>query len=367
LRLSTVKFLRRVQPVQHRGEYAVTNESETWQQHPMENRLTRPSIYITQPVAESAVERLRNVADVEVNPDASRVPDKKLVIAEIRKHDILFALLHDNIDRDVIAANPRLRAIATMAINPANVDLKEATARKIPVSAIAGAAVVETTADMTFALMLAAARNIPQADRFLRGGGFPGAQSSYFLGAAVFGKTLGLVGGRGRIGRAVAHRARGFNMHILYFGPNRMEQAEEERLQMTYMPLDQLLMESDFVSIHASMRPETHHLIGEREFSLMKKTGILINTSRGPIVDEAALARALATKRIASAGLDVFENEPQVHPELISLQNVVMVPHMGSAVREVREPMANEVVDNILAILDGKPPPGCVNPEIYSD
>ena len=326
----------------------------------------RPSIYITQPVAESAIERLRKVAEVEVNPDASRVLDKELTIAAVRKHDILFALLHDRIDRDVIAANPKLRAIASMALNPTNIDVKEATA-KIPVLVIAGAAVVETTADITFALLLAAARNVPQADRFLRGGGFPGAQSSYFLGAAVFGKTLGLIGGRGRIARAVARRARGFDMRILYCGPNRMEQAEEKHLQMTYLPLDQLLKESDFVSIHASMRPETHHLIGERELNLMKPTAILINTSRGPIVDEVALARALAGKHIAAAGLDVFENEPKVEPGLIQLQNIVMVPHIGSAVREVREAMANEVVDNILAILNDKRPPGCVNPEVYSN
>jgi glyoxylate reductase len=326
----------------------------------------RPSIYITQPVAESAIERLRKVADVEVNPDASRVPDKELVIAGVRKHDILFALLHDKIDRDVIAANPKLRAIATMAINPANVDVKEATARNIPVLMIAGAAVVEPTADITLALLLAAARNIPQADRFLRQGGFPGSQSSYFLGAGVSGKTLGLVGGRGRIARAVARRARGFDMHILYCGPNRMEQAEEKQLQMTYLPLDQLLKESDFVSIHASLHPQTHHLIGERELGLMKRTAILVNTSRGPIVDEAALARALAEQRIASAGLDVFENEPQVNPGLIPLQNVVMIPHLGSAVPEVREAMANEVVDNILAILDGKRPQSCANPEVYA-
>ena len=136
---------------------------------------------------------------------------------------------------------------------------------------------------------------------------------------------------------------------------------------MTYLPLDQLLKESDFVSIHASMRPETHHLVGERELNLMKPTAILINTSRGPIVDEAALTRALAGKHIAAAGLDVFENEPKVEPGLILLQNVVMVPHIGSAVREVREAMANEVVDNILAILNDKRPAGCVNPEIYSN
>jgi glyoxylate reductase len=253
-----------------------------------------------------------------------------------------------------------------MAIVPANIDVKEATARKIPVSVIAGAAVVETTADIAFALMLAAARHIPQADRFLREGGFPGAQSAYFLGVSVYGKTLGLVGGRGKIARAVARRARGFDMRILYCGPNRMDAAEEKPLQMTYVPIERLLKESDFVSVHASMRPETKHLIGERELGQMKPTAILINTSRGPIVDEAALVRALAEKKIAGAGLDVYENEPQVHPGLIPLPNAVLVPHLGSAVKEVREAMANEVVDNILLMLEGKPPKSCANPEVFS-
>jgi glyoxylate reductase len=226
---------------------------------------------------------------------------------------------------------------------------------------------VESTADIAFALLLAAARNIPQGDRFLRAGGFPGAQSSYFLGHGVHGKTLGLVGGRGRIARAVARRARGFDMTTLYWGPRRMEETEENELGASYVELDELLGRADFVSVHAAMRPETRHLIGARELGLMKRTAILVNTARGPIVDEAALARALAEKRIAAAGLDVFENEPAVHPELLKLQNVVMVPHLGSAVREVRETMANEVVDNILAILAGERPPKCVNPEIYGE
>lgn len=328
--------------------------------------MTRAKIFITQPVAESALARLREVADVEVNPDASRVPDKETVIKGVRKHDILFCLLHDKIDRDVIAANPNLRAIASMTITPDNIDLREATARKIPVTVVAPLA-VESTADIAFALLLAAARRVPQAERFLRDGGFPGSQSSYFVGAGVHGKVLGLIGGKGRIGRAVARRARGFDMHVLYWGPNRMDEADEQKLHMTYVPFRQLLEQSDFVSIHAAMRPETYHLIGERELGLMKPTAILVNTARGPIVDEAALAQALADRRIAAAGLDVYENEPSISPGLLALQNVVMVPHLGSAVHEVRETMANEVVDNILAILDGKRPPKCVNPEIYSD
>ena len=326
----------------------------------------RPTIFITQPIADSAIARLREVAEVEINPDASRAPDKEALIAGARNHDILFCLLHDKIDRDVIAANPNLRAIATMSITPDNIDIPEATARRIPVTVVAPLA-VESTADIAFALLLAAARNIPQGDSFLRKGGFPGAQSSYFLGTGVHGKVLGIVGGRGRIGRAVAKRARGFDMRVLYWGPRRMKEEDEQQLQLTYVPFEQLLKESDFVSIHAAMRAETHHLIGERELGLMKSTAILVNTARGPIVDEAALVHALEEKRIAAAGLDVFENEPELHPGLAGLQNVVMVPHLGSAVREVRETMANEVVDNILAILEGKPPLKCVNPEIYSD
>lgn len=328
--------------------------------------MTKPKIYVTQPIAESALERLRDVAEVEINPDASKVPDKELLIAGAKKCDILFSLLHDKIDADVINANPDLKAVASMSITPDNIDLTAATARKIPVTVVAPHA-VEATADIAFALLLTTARHIPQADRFVRERGFPGAQSSYFVGSGVHGKTIGLVGGRGRIGQATGRRARGFDMKVLYWGPNRMDQADEQALQASYMPLDELLAQSDYVSVHAAMRPETHHLISDREFNLMKPSAIVINTARGPIVDEAALARALTEKRIAGAGLDVFEHEPDVHPDLLKMKNVVMVPHLGSAVHEVRETMANEVVDNIVAIIDGRQPHRCVNPEIYAD
>ena len=325
----------------------------------------RPTIFVTQPVADSAIARLRDVADVDVNPDASRIPDKQTIIAGVRNHDLLFSLLHDEIDADVIAANPDLRAVASMSITPDRIDIAAATKRKIPVTVVAPLA-VNSTADMAFGLMLAAARHIPQAVEFLRGGGFPGAQSSYFVGVSVFGKTLGLVGGRGRIARAVAKRARGFDMKILYWGPNRMDEAEEQELGMTYVPFEDLFKQSDFVSVHAAMRPETRHLIGRKELGLMKSSAIIVNTSRGPIIDEAELVSALKEKRIAGAGLDVYENEPEIHPGLLEVSNAVTVPHLGSAVDEVRETMANEVVDNIFAILDGKQPPKCVNPEIYS-
>jgi glyoxylate reductase len=172
------------------------------------------------------------------------------------------------------------------------------------------------------------------------------------------------VGGGGRIGSAVARRARGFGMRVLYWTPRRKPESVERELAMTYAPLDQLLEESDFVSLHSPLRPETRHQIGGRELALMKPTAFLINTARGAIVDEAALARALKKRQIAGAGLDVFEHEPDVTPVLLQMANVVTTPHLGSAVVEVREQMANIVVDNILALLDGKTPPNCVNPEV---
>jgi glyoxylate reductase len=325
--------------------------------------LMRPRIFITQPVARSAIERLRRVASVKVNPDSSRIIPKKTLVGAVRKSDILFSLLHDRIDRDVIAANPKLRAVASQSITPDNIDVAEATRRKIPVTVVPPI-VAEATADINFGLMLMVARRMVEGDRLVHKGRFPGSQSSHLAGAAVYGKTIGLVGGGGRIGSAVARRARGFGMDVLYWAPRRKPESVERELAMTYAPLDQLLKESDFVSLHSPLRAETRHQIGGRELALMKPTAFLINTARGAIVDEAALARALKKRQIAGAGLDVFEHEPDVTPALLQMANVVATPHLGSAVVEVREQMANIVVDNILALLDGKTPPNCVNPEV---
>jgi glyoxylate reductase len=326
----------------------------------------RSRIFVTQPVVESALERLRSVADVEVNPDNNHVLAKDKLCAAVREHDILFALLHDTVDSDVLTANPKLRAVASMSANADRIDLAAATARRIPVTVIPAVAVTEATADLHFGLLLAVARRIVEGDRLIQAGFFPGAQSNRLAGARVSGKVLGLVGGRGRIGQAVARRAAGFGMRILYFGPHRMAEADEVKLGMTFVPLDQLLVESDFVSLHPTLKPETLHLIGERELRLMKRTAFLINSSRGPIVDEKALARVLADKQIAGAGLDVFENEPAIEPGLLNLTNVVLTPHLGSAVMEVRETMTHIVVDNIMAILQGLKPPNCINPEVYA-
>jgi glyoxylate reductase len=322
-------------------------------------------VFVTQPVAASALARLRTIAEVTVNPDASRVIAKDRLIAGTQACDILFSLLHDPVDGEVIAANPALRAIASMSITPDNIDVAAATARRIPVTVVPALA-VESTADIHFALLLAVARRLVEGHQAVRAGIFPGSQSSHLLGAGVHGKTIGLVGGRGRIGQAVAARARGFSMRVLYCGPQPMEDADEKRLGAEYVSLDRLLAEADFVSLHPPLTAATRHMIAARELSLMKPTAYLINTSRGAVVDEAALAAALAERRIAGAGLDVFEHEPRVAPALTGLANVVLTPHLGSAVVEVRAAMAEAVVDNIAAVLAGRTPPNIVNPEVLA-
>jgi glyoxylate reductase len=327
--------------------------------------MSRPRVFITQPVAPSAILRLQGVAEVEWNPDPVHIMGKEELCAAVRRHDILFCLLHDRVDRDVIAANPELRAIASMKITPSDIDVAAAISRRIPVTVIPSV-VTEATADIHFALLLAVARRLVEGDRLVRAGVFPGSQSSYLEGAGVSGKTIGLIGGGGRIGRAVARRAVGFSMRVLYWAPRRNTESEEREAGINYVPFEQLLAESDFVSMHAPLTPETRHLMGAREFGLMQPSAFFINTARGAVVDEAALVRALTERRIAGAGLDVFEHEPKVDPALLAMPNVVLTPHLGSAVREVRETMAHLVVDNILALLEGKRPPNCWNPEIYT-
>lgn len=327
-------------------------------------KVARPKIFVTQPVAASALARLRKVAVVEVNPDSSRIMNKRALCMALRRNDILFALLHDTVDRDVLAANPNLRAVASMAITPDRIDVAEATRRRIPVTVIPPI-VDEATADLTFGLIIAVARRMLEGDRLVRKRGFPGGQSNHLAGAAVSGKVLGLVGGGGRIGRAVARRAHGFSMRVLYWAPRRKPESEEADAGIIYAPLAKLLAESDFVSLHSPLTPETRHQIGARELRLMKPTAFLVNTARGPIVDEAALVRALSRGQIAGAGLDVFEHEPKMNPALWKMPGVVLTPHLGSAVTELRHVMANIVCDNILAILDGRQPPNCVNPELY--
>jgi glyoxylate reductase len=325
----------------------------------------RPRVFITQPIPASALERLQQLADVEWNRDALHVATRDELLRAVRQCEILFCLLSDRVDAEVIGANPNLRMIATMKITPSDVDVSAASARRIPVTVVPPI-VTEATADLHFAILLAVARRLIEGDKLLRQGIFPGAQSMQLVGTGVWGKTIGLVGGGGRIGRAVARRAHGFAMRMLYWGPRRLPESEERALALEYVTLDELLARSDFVSVHAPLKPETIHLIGKRELALMKPTAFLVNTARGPIVDEKALAEALVAKRIAGAALDVFEREPRVEAALLSMPNVVLTPHLGSAVAETREALANVVVDNIAAVLAGKRPPNCWNPEIYA-
>ncbi len=326
--------------------------------------MSKPRIFVTQPVADSAIKRLKALGRVTVFPDDSRIIPHRTLVQAVKKADILFCLLHDKIDKAVVTANPELRMIAAQSITPSHIDVATATALDIPVTCVK-ALTTEATADMAFGLMLAAARRIMEGDRLVRASRFPGAQSRHLLGAIVHGKTLGLIGGGGLIGKAVARRAHGFGMRVLYWTPRRKPEAEEREAGLTFAPLDDLLRESDFVSVHSPLNPTTRHQIGAHEFGLMKKTAFIINTARGPIIDEKALTRALKAKKIAGAGLDVFEFEPKVSAELRQMKNVVLTPHLGSATGEVREAMANMVVDNIEALLAGRTPPNCVNPEVF--
>jgi glyoxylate reductase len=329
------------------------------------NRIARlPRVFVTQPIAASALDRIKAVADVSVNLDDSQILPREALLAGVAWCDFLAPLMHDKIDGSIIAMNPNLRAIASMAITPSDIDIEEATRRGIVVTTVPPL-VTESTADICFGLMLAVARRIVEGDKLVRRGGFPGGQSNHLIGGGVFGKTLGLVGGGGRIGSAVARRARGFQMSILYWSPRRKPDDFERDLGVEFVPLDELLRRSDFVSIHSPLREETRGQIGARELSLMKPTAFLINTARGPIVDEQMLVEALERGQIAGAGLDVFEREPAVTPALLEMRNVVLTPHLGSAVVETRDALANAVADNLLALIDGRRPPNMYNPEVF--
>lgn len=326
--------------------------------------MAKTRIYITQPIAQSAIDRLEKRGDVEIkiNPDATKILPYETLMEEVKNCDILYCLLHDVVDKKIMQANPNLKAVASQSITPDRIDVTGATELGLPVTVIP-AVVTDATADIAFGLLLCVARRIVEADRFVRDGGYPGAQSALFLGGDVSGKTLGLVGGRGRIGKATGLRGKGFNMKVLYWGPNKMTPEDEKECGFEYVEFDELFRQSDFVSVHAAERPETKHLISDREFKLMKKSAYIVNSARGPIIDEKAMVRALQAKEIAGAGLDVYENEPQIEKELFGMDNVVLAPHLGSAGKDVREGMAQRVVDNIEALIDGKTPPNCANPE----
>ena len=320
------------------------------------------TIFVSRKLPQAALDLARARATARVNPD-----DRRLTKAELTHHlrdaDGLVCLLTDAIDDEVLAQAPRLRVVANVAVGYNNVDVAAATRRRIVVTNTPGV-LTETTADFTWALLLATARRVAEADAYTRAGKFTEWGLMLLLGGDIHGKTLGILG-LGRIGKAVARRAQGFAMRILYHDAVRDPSAESE-LGVTYTDKDTLLREADFVTLHVPLLPETHHYVGEGELRHMKPTAYLINASRGPVVHEAALVRALKEGWIAGAGLDVYEEEPKVDPGLLECPHAVLAPHIASASHATRLRMATMAVENCLAVLEGAPPPNPVKPEVLS-
>jgi len=264
--------------------------------------------------------------------------------------------------REAVLSTPGLRCVSNVAVGFDNVDVAAATAHRVMVTNTPGV-LDDATADFAFTLLMATARRIAEADSFTRSGKFRGWAIDMMLGADVYGATLGIVG-IGRIGRGVAHRAKGFNMRVLYYDPQPLPREAEEQLGASRVDMNRLVAESDFISIHVPLTKETYHLISTAQFNAMKRNAILINTSRGPVVDEAALVEALNAKKLAGVGLDVYEREPAVHPGLIPLPNVVLAPHIASATTRTRSEMSAMAARNMATAVRGGRPPNLVNPEV---
>jgi glyoxylate reductase len=299
-----------------------------------------------------AVRLIPREVSVDFN-DTDQPLAKAELIRRLRGKDGLICHIISTIDDEVLAAAAGLKVVSNVAVGFNNIDVAAARRRGIVVTNTPDV-LTETTADFAWALLMAAARRVVEADQFARSGQWTRWQWDLLWGNDIHGKTLGVIG-FGRIGRAVARRALGFGMRVLYHDAVRADTAAERELKATYTEPEALLRESDFVSLHTLYIPETRHLIDERRLRLMKKTAILVNAARGPIVDEAALVKALTEGWIAGAGLDVFEEEPKIHPGLLPLKNVTLAPHIASASYDTRLAMATLAVRNCLAVLDGKP------------
>jgi glyoxylate reductase len=323
----------------------------------------RKKIYVTRQLPDEAMKILKSKFEVEVWPE-EMPPAKSLIIEKVKKADGLICLLTDSIDEKVIsAAGPQLRGISQVAVGFDNIDVKAATKKGIYVTNTPGV-LTDTTADFAFTLLMAVARRVSEADRYVKGGKWRVPWGlMMLLGQDIWGKTIGIIG-LGRIGSAVAQRAKGMNMKTLYYDVYRNEQAEKET-GVEFVPLETLLRESDFVTIHVPLMPSTHHLINEDRLRLMKKTACLINTSRGPVVDERALYRALKEGWIWGAGLDVWESEPtDPKSPLLKLENLTAAPHISSGSVETRTKMAVIAVEDMIAIQEGKMPSNLVNKEV---
>ena len=314
-------------------------------------------VLVTREIPESG---LRLLESFDVTVLSEQPPGRSELLEAAHGADGVLCTLTEKIDAEFMnAAGTGLKVVANMAVGYDNVDLGAAKERDVIVTNTPEV-LDETTADTAFMLLLAAARRLGEGERIVRSGKWEAWGPKMLLGPDVWGKKLGVVG-LGGIGEAVARRAKGFGMEILYTGRSRKEEAERE-FGARYLELDELLQESDFVSIHTPLTDETQHLIGVAELEKMKPEAVLVNTSRGPVVDEAALADALEDRRIFAAGLDVYEEEPEVHPKLLKLENVVLAPHIGSASIETRDKMANLAAENLQAVLSGEEPLNPVNP-----
>lgn len=319
----------------------------------------RRKVFATRRLPPAVTAKMKRHFDLRA-PSPDRPLTTKEIVRQAAGAEGLVAMLSDAVDAKVLARCPSLKIVANYAVGFNNVDLRAASARKVYVTNTPGV-LTETTADLAWALILAAGRRLAEGDRLVRSGKWDGWAPTQLLGRDVYGKTLGVVG-MGRIGRAVARRARGFEMRVLYFSRRRLPASEERRLGAAFAPLNALLAKSDYVSLHVPLTPRTRHLIGQAQLARMRPQACLINTARGPVVDERALIAALRSRRLAGAGLDVFEEEPKVSKSLLALPHAVVLPHIGSASVETRDRMGLMVLENLLAVFGGKTPPHWVNP-----
>ncbi len=322
----------------------------------------KPRIFLTRELPPETMAILHDQSQLTMNSE-DRYIEKHEIIEGVRDADGLLCLLTDTIDDEILAAGKNLKIVANFAVGFNNIDVAAATRRKIPVTNTPGV-LTDTTADMTWALLMDAARRVAEGDRFVRTKAWQGWGPLQFLGADVTGATLGIIG-LGRIGQAVVRRARGFDMKVIYWNRTRLSPEDEQHLGVEYREFDEVLRESDFVSLHVALNDQTRHLIGAEQLALMKATAVIVNTTRGPVIDEKALVVALKHGTIASAGLDVYEHEPLLEPELYDLENAVLAPHLGSATIGTRTKMGNMAAENCLAGCRGERPVNLVNPEIY--
>ncbi|ABS60994.1 MULTISPECIES: 2-hydroxyacid dehydrogenase [Fervidobacterium] len=314
-------------------------------------------VFVTYAIPEKGINMLKERFEVDVYTGEEFL-SKEEMIKRAEYADAIVTQLRDPIDKEFIYSLKKAKIIANYAVGYNNIDIEAAKERGIYVTNTPGV-LTEATADIAFALILAVARRIVESDKFVREGKFVGWKPKLFLGYDLYGKTLGVIG-MGRIGQAVARRALGFGMNIVYYNRNRLPEEIEKQYNAKYVNIDELVEISDYISLHTPLTKETYHLINKERIAKMKPNAILVNTARGPVVDEQALYEALKERRIAGAGFDVYENEPVLTPGLEKLDNVVLLPHIGSATYETRDKMSEIVAINVMEALDGKRPSNCV-------